>query len=568
MVRAGILALILLSCLPILAQVQDSLFVADSLSITGFEPEQEPEQTAALIVVEKSELLDWIDMARALTPRDDQLWLNEANIPMHYRFGSNISELHTDPYILKIHGFERPQSALGSAIFLDYFSRYHIFDYALGEVDGRHLDYDIPVTLSGLKGSLGDYDNRDVSAFIYKGDVFGFADSNLQLNYTLQNGYWLENPLSGSSMRPYLSYRYRDFHWAFEYASYQKEGSALELIPNYWGSSTYRLKHKYQHLYAHMQHPWLSLYFIKAQERLQSSAFQQSQNTSNLQLALQRRISLPRQRLDLRYEYADIDRDYEHVLSYNSTDYEHKLSLEIQNEAGLDLKGRADLLDWDRLRSFVKLKKDLGRLSIGLYDQRFWAERDSSYTQSNPVDGSMMGGLSINNDSETAIFSAWQASALNLSATVGYQEITQHSLLHDLSDQQLLLRLGAVYNPRFGDWELLIKAAWKMQDFSQYLMENPQFIFDSSQSLTRHLGHDNSLSAGFRLKGHSDYYLANAANPALVEASTGLDVWGEVKVSKLFDFCVSFQNLLDSTLFGVYPIPLSVHARLSWYFLN
>ncbi|HRX76225.1 MAG TPA: hypothetical protein P5342_02105, partial [Candidatus Cloacimonadota bacterium] len=73
MVRAGILALILLSCLPILAQVQDSLFVADSLSITGFEPEQEPEQTAALIVVEKSELLDWIDMARALTPRDDQL---------------------------------------------------------------------------------------------------------------------------------------------------------------------------------------------------------------------------------------------------------------------------------------------------------------------------------------------------------------------------------------------------------------------------------------------------------------------------------------------------------------
>lgn len=575
MVRASFLALMLLFCGLLFAQVLDLQPEAEADTLNGTLPEADivEEYTVEDLAervpeVQKSEVLAWIGQARALDSRDEILWQSLDNLQLQYRFGSSTVQMHGDPYELRVYGFERPQSMMDRAIYLDYFSRYHHFDYSQGSIDAGHFEYALPVAVSGLQGSLGDYDSRDVSAFLAKGGVFGFEGANLQLNYSLQNGYWLDQTKSGSSMRPYLSYRYNDFEWAMEYASYQKEGSALELLPYYWAQSSYRIKHKYSHFYTHLKHPWLSISLINSNERVQSTSYQKSLSTEALQLALQRDFLLPSQSLSLRYEYAEIKRNADHVFTYNGEDYEHKLGAVLTNSAVLDLQAKAELLDWARLRTNVRLQKSLGRLSLGVYDRHNWADRDSSYILQNPIDGALMSGLSINSDAESGVFGSWQNHTLKLNSTLAYQSLSQRSLLQDLSDEQLLLRLSAEYKPRFGDWEISLLPTWKMQDFSLYLMENPQFSFSSSQSITRHLGHENALSVGFRIHGHSDYYLANVVNPVLVEASTTLDLWTQVKVGPLFDFSVSAQNVLDTSLFGVYAIPFSVHARLRWYFLN
>jgi hypothetical protein len=76
------------------------------------------------------------------------------------------------------------------------------------------------------------------------------------------------------------------------------------------------------------------------------------------------------------------------------------------------------------------------------------------------------------------------------------------------------------------------------------------------------------LQAGFSLQGHSEYYLTNAVTPYLIEASTALDVFAGLRISKLFDFNVSVKNLLSTSIYGLYPIPLSIHANVRWFFIN
>lgn len=562
MVRASILALILL-CSG-MAFAQEATSVADTLLV----PELEISEVQLPPAIQKSELLDWIDAARALQPRDEVLWHSVEHLPLQYRFGSTIVQMHADPYLLKVYGFERPQSVMDTAIYLDYLSRYHYFSFANAELDAGHFSYPLPVAVSGLEGSLGDYDSREVSAFLAKQGLFGFEGAGLHLDYTLQNGYWLDMPQSGSSLRPYLSYRYKDLQWAIEYASYQKDGSSLEMLPYYWTPNVYRVKHKYNHLYTHLKHPCLQLSFIRSKDSSASPSFVKNLDTDALQVALERTFSYKTQSLALRYEYAEISRNYLHADSYNTDAYSSKLSADLVSKSWLELQGTVDLMDWERVRSHVTVQKELGSINLGLYDRRYWSEREERYAVNNPLDGTTMSAVSIFSDAESGLSAQWQDQALKLSASLGYQSISQASLRPKREDDQALLRLNAAYHPRFDDWELLITPSWKMQDNSIYLMENPQFIFSSSQSLTRHLGYDNALSAGFRILGHSDYYLAHGSNPTLVEASTTLDLWLGVKIGRLFDINVSAQNVLDSSIFGVYPIPPSVHVRLRWFFIN
>jgi hypothetical protein len=237
MVRTSFLAIILLVISPLLAQefdplqepdysaAADSVAISDSLSAApDFEQDWEDLYPAQVEVpkVEKEEVLQWIEQKRAAEMRDELLWHSPDNLPMQYRFGSGVMQGHFDPYALKIHGFTRPQTMMDQALYLDYLSRYHHITYSPGESNSEHFPYTLPVTVSALYGSLGDYDSRDVSFLGGKGDVFGIKGSALYLDYTMQNGYWLDLPKSGSSIRPYLSYRYGDFDWAFEYASYSK----------------------------------------------------------------------------------------------------------------------------------------------------------------------------------------------------------------------------------------------------------------------------------------------------------------------------------------------------------
>ncbi len=74
--------------------------------------------------------------------------------------------------------------------------------------------------------------------------------------------------------------------------------------------------------------------------------------------------------------------------------------------------------------------------------------------------------------------------------------------------------------------------------------------------------------AGCGFYGSSGYYAANAVNPVLIEASTVFDVWAGVDISRYFQIRAGFKNINSSSLYGAYPVPVSVFAKVLWLYLN
>ncbi|HRR00825.1 MAG TPA: hypothetical protein P5518_05830, partial [Candidatus Cloacimonas sp.] len=64
------------------------------------------------------------------------------------------------------------------------------------------------------------------------------------------------------------------------------------------------------------------------------------------------------------------------------------------------------------------------------------------------------------------------------------------------------------------------------------------------------------------------YYVANALNPYLIESSTMLDAWAGINVGNLFELRTGFKNVLSSSLYGTYPVPVSVYIDVLWLYLN
>ena len=544
-----------------------SAAMADTLQSTVEEYQPSLADSTGL-KLQKSEVLDEIRILQALDNRGLALGHTVQSLPLQYRFEYSSMMLHNDPLRLRVYGFELPSSLMDTGVYLDYLSRYHTLSGSAIELNAGHYSYSLPLTISGIKGVLGDYDSRQVTAFLAREGLFGINNAGIHLDFSVQNGYWLDQPGSGTSLRPRISYHLNNIDMAVEYASYQKDGSSLELVPNLWTQAAYRVEHNYNHLYAHIAHPMVKVSLLSSRDRIKSATFTKNLENKTLQMAIESGLQLAGQELGWRYEYRDEQRNYSLVDTYNSISYTQKL--EMMLKATLYLQGRAhlELLDWENLRSNIQLEKSLGTFSLGLFDHRYFGDHDQDYMGINPFDDSPMSALGIHNDAESGFLAQWQSNSLKLYASLAAQKIGQYSQSSELEKQQGLLRLGAEYTPRFGDWELELAPAWKVQDYSYQLMENPQYVFTSNQSITRHLGYGNALSAGLKILGHSEYYLANTVNPVLVEASTALDAWLGVKIGPLFDFRVSAQNLLNTSIFGVYPIPFSMHARIRWYFIN
>ncbi|MDD3536274.1 MAG: hypothetical protein PHC50_09035 [Candidatus Cloacimonetes bacterium] len=517
---------------------------------------------------DKEEILDWIEARQKREAERDRAFVQDAFAPSIYAFGANYTELYSDPYRVSLYGFERFGTLLKRTSYLGAFARHYTPQYRVSTVDYEHTDYPYTVSVSGIKGVLGDYDTRDLSAFFAKQGLLGFEDLALFTDFSLQNGYWLDNPNGGSSLRALISYHTDNWDIRGEYASNKSEPGSRELLPYYRNMGLYRFKHNYAHLYLKAQSPWLELALLRSRDKAQSSSWMQEVKSKGTQISAAKDIEYGAARLGMRYEYADIQRNYGYINSYNQINYRHKLSLELGYDDWVLFEAVPELLDWKYLRSDSRLLKSWGALRLGIYDRRIFNTPDAKDQVLSPFNGDMTLWLVMTQDWESGILGGWQEGALSANLAAAYQKLSQFSISEKRGDKQFILRLYGSYQPRFGDWELEIAPNWNYQDNKLYLMENPRYRFGSRQALTRHLSHDNALSCGFDIQGHSFYYIADAELSYLVEASTMVDLWAKVKVGRLFDFTVRYQNLLNTSLYGVYPIPASIHAGINWYFIN
>jgi len=544
--------------------------IAESDTLTQGMPEAEMElYTEILPELDLDDVISLIDEYRKGNYPNDR-YFDPINAPANaqsYRLSFDFAGLQNQPGNLKTGGFIVPASFLQSWTHQGYLSQFHILEHRTNGLDARPFAYEHPVSLSRLEGSLGDYDSRYALASFAKGDLFGIQGSGMQFDYTLYNGYWVDSPNSGNSIRQYLSYRHRDLLLSVDLASYQKDAGSYELNPTYWHMGNFRYNHSFSQVIGRISHPYLQISFASLSDRLSAPGFAEDWKSKSLHLAAEKNFQLPDTELGLRYEYRDLTRDFRPAMAYNQGDYHHIISSEINHESLVRFALETELMDWERWRTQLDLSGDIGFLRIGA-ESRFAGGHNPETIGTSPMDGSPMPIVDLYSPRENALYSQFILRDLSLKLSVGQRREEQSRAATRFTRDLSLMRLGASYDARYKDWQFRIDSVWNYLEYDQALMASPEFSFSSEQRIYRHLSHDNRLELGFALHGHSDYYLPNAVNPYLIEASTLVDAWAGVRISKLFDFGVSAKNILSTSIYGLYPVPLSIHANLRWFFVN
>lgn len=484
-----------------------------------------------------------------------------------YRLGSDFTGFQPNAVAIKRQGFTLPDSYYQSWLYLGYLSQFYSFEQEIMALDARPRAYEHQVSLSRLEGALGDYDSRYAQGSFAKGSIFGLEGSSMQFDYRLFNGYWVDFDNSGNSVRQYLGYRYKDLTFAVDYASYQKEGGSYELNPAYWHLGNFRIKNRYSQLVAQISHPWLTLSLANFQERISSASFSQSWKTESWHVAAEKELILPLSRLDLRYEYRDLTRNYSPPSQGFENEYRQQSSLDFQHSSFADLSLQAQAFDWDKYKTWLELSKAFGPFSLGVYSRMNHGQHDATLEVTSPLDATLIPAVDIFCAQENALVTGLNYRGLKLKLALGRGEEHQQSA-QELKPELWVLHLSGAFDKTFGAWRFKINSGWNYHEYDPYLVAAPEFTFFSEQRVLLDLKHDNNLQAGFALQGHSEYYLPNAVNPYLIEASTMLDAWVGVRISKLFDFTVTVKNLLSTSIYGLYPIPQSLHANLRWFFIN
>ncbi|MCK9584623.1 MAG: hypothetical protein M0R69_06930 [Candidatus Cloacimonetes bacterium] len=549
---------------------EDSLAMLISEEEIALSEEEEFPAEDFFAGIEKAEVIAYIDLLREYDYPDASLFDPDKypNISTAYRFGSDFTGLQNAPLQVKNSGFQLPNTFFQSWYYLGYLAQFYQLEQEGSRLNAHHLAYEYPVSLSRLEGSLGDYDSHNVQLSFAKGNLFGFDGASMQFDYRLSNGYWVDYANSGSSIKQYLSYRFRDFLVEFDIASYQRETGSYELNPAYWHLGNFQVKNKYTQVIGHIQHPWLSFSLSSIKDRISGGTLSESWHSKSLQIAVERSFTLPYTQLDLGHEYRDLNQNYTPAPAYNQMHYEHKTRLGLSHASLLNLDFEAELLDWKRLQSQTDLSKELGLFRVGVHRRMNLGDHKANYEATSILDGALMPAVDIYSPWENSLYTALNLGDLNLKLAFGQKKEQQQTPDHDISKELMILRASGLYDRAWSDWRLRMKLGWSYQKYERTLMAAPEYTFISEQRLYRYLSHDNLLVAGFSLQGHSDYYLANAVNPYLIEASTAMDVFAGLRISKLFDLNVSVKNLLSTSIYGLYPIPLSIHANVRWFFIN
>ncbi|MDZ4182075.1 MAG: hypothetical protein U1B83_04295, partial [Candidatus Cloacimonadaceae bacterium] len=158
-----------------------------------------------------------------------------------------------------------------------------------------------------------------------------------------------------------------------------------------------------------------------------------------------------------------------------------------------------------------------------------------------------------------------------MQAAFGQRTLTQSQgfASGNISDDYPYL-YGAValkLNKRRGDYliDLEHDTLWQQED--DILREHPQWQLRNTLVITRVLPYNNAIFAGLGILGHTEYRTLDPS-AFLVESSAALDLWAGVRITNLFELSVAFKNVGDASIYGVYPIPASLHASIRWFYLN
>ncbi len=436
--------------------------------------------------------------------------------------------------------------------------------------------YDQPVSMAVVQAGLGDYEHNYARGAFYKNHFGDISDLFLSFSFLVQDGWWLEQMSGQTLWNVFAKYDINDYSVSIYYDNIDESISSMTLIPQYWQSIIFNVDHRSQSLILNLKTPYVDLGVQRQSQTLFSSRFVRRYKMEGWQLYTSRDWDWDAFRLRLRYERAQIDRNYDPL--YDSDNFDDRLDFGFyyrQLPVKLEVSLRLD--DFSRLLATGVISYQNDHMKAGLY-ARFRNKTPSSFDQSRNVylDGSILNAVNIEQKQAIATYGVWHALPFaRLSTAFGIQKLINNipfstkpeSANEQIGKHLLFVDLAADYTYKTGSYEWRTEQILNWQQPEDVLREYQVWRYQSRLNLTRNLQRKNAIFGGLALIGHSSYISANEL-ARIINNSAILDLWAGVRITDLFEFTVALKNVNEGFYYGSYPIPRSIHASVTWFYLN
>ncbi|HOD59683.1 MAG TPA: hypothetical protein PKH17_02940 [Candidatus Syntrophosphaera sp.] len=504
--------------------------------------------------------------------------------PIQDSVSANVFLALNEPYRSGFFSYSRPQyynlpNLYGFTLQHSLYSSSFINNLMLGlfnlqeeimELNAIEKNYPYEVTLSDIEAGIGDYEHLYTRVALKKNNLFDYKDLYLSLDFLTQRGYWLEEDASRNALKLYLSVPLGKTKLNFSWIDLNSKLSMLNLSPEFWLPQNYVVKDHYNALYAAFDWAGPNLAILYEQNDMKSDKF--IKDLHNDALHLQAWKNLQMKKIDLALKYEHIFSDY----NYETGEQAYKDRAEMQlcwnlNPLKWDMK--AELTDFQQVLLATNLSYSLNKFGFGTFAQGSFNELESSlWIPSIYNESDSLRNVQIREINNVGVYTGYSLNPnIFISLSLGRKTIENiyPELETEFKEEKKLpyIRLGGKLNKIWNKWEIQWQPSLTWQSNVEGLFEEPEFEGSSYLNLFYHLPYNNAIFSGFSLIGHSGYWNSDTST-FYIDSSSIIDLWAGVQISNRFEFQVSYKNLMDTSIYGVYPVPPSIYASVRWFFLN
>ncbi len=475
---------------------------------------------------------------------------------------------------LRIKDARLTASIFSDAIFQGYFHAFYEPDRDERGLGFGEQEYPYAVTITDLQAGMGDYEQRFARLALKKNELLGVTGMYYAFDLLAANGWWAEANAAQSSMRHLVDIPIGPLELELEYADFSQDAATTHLRPAYWQSTVTPVSHDLRILRAAIASPWLDISVTRLREVSRSSSFATDPRIISTLFRSGKDLSLGKLELHAAYEYADREANVILAPDRSKPDYDQLLEGGAVFKRGLfSSRLNASWYDWDgiRLQGRAIASPGVFQLGAAFSIDTFDPPAQTSFPDIYNATGSIQ-AADIRYPASYALMMGYHPTAnKSLDITLGRKTIQNYVPLFGsvlFSDiQPLFAGINTDITIPMGDFRLAWKQALTWTEKQTGLLECPVWTVQGDLRLTRLLPWDNALFAGVAYTGHTGY-TSSHASAFLIQDASVFDAYLGIRISKLFEINAAFRNITDSAIFGVQPIPTSVHASIRWFYLN
>lgn len=488
--------------------------------------------------------------------------------PEPYRAGFFSHSRHDPHTRILAHGFEPHNSLYSPGVYQNYYHSVLRREDTLLASSWSENYYPHEVALSDIEVGIGDYEHRFARGSLRKNKLLGVEGLYGSFDFLVQGGNWLEEESSRDLLKFHLRVPIGETSLELGFADFSSKLPMFSLKPQYWlANYNFLVERSYRTIHAAWRSPWLNLAVLNENDTSRAEEFTQTLRNDALHLKAWKAFSIADLEFEPYFEQMFTQRnfelepeDHEQLAGLRVSSVHPLLSGEVLAEAyGFErFETRGDLyhawesFDLGAVFHYSELPQDIRTYTECIYPGLDSLEIVDIREKLN-LGGYLRHRLS---PASSALLSAGMRNIANTPSLPGGTS----------SQDVIYVKLGARIDQTWKSWriEWLPSLTWQ-EDAPLY--EQPEIEYQSHLTLTRLLPHDNALFAGFSLIGHSDY-VSSDPSQFNVGTSSIADIWAGVKITNRFELTVSWKNVADTLIYGIYPLPSSLHASLRWFYLN